>query len=518
MSFRLASFSVLALTALAGLVLPRVAADLPIPFLIHEVDREANGDITLHWTAETNGYGSLFFTVEGKDSLSIPFTPLSPPIPETGPFVFTDGSFSASSLVFYNVAAPTAYTDLDQNGAFKARAADNTSGMNSVGYAGAVFDGRYVYFVPSKDQVGLHGRVLRLDTHGDFNAGTSWQAYDASGTGAGGATGYLGGTFDGRYVYFAPQGGPVHGKVLRYDTLLDDFLSPGSWSMYDAGTTDGLTTRGFQGALFDGHYVYFVPHNNGIGSGWNGIVLRYDTTMLFDEGSSWEAWDAGSTGGGSTKGYSSAVFDGHYVYFAPNFDGARHGRVLRYDTTEEFKTGASWVAYDAGTTDRLETTGFKGGVFDGRYIYFVPYIPASPGLCNVLRYDTTGTFDDESSWDGFNAAGTDGLQTEGYHGAVYDGQRVIFVPYQGSTFHGRVLAYDTAGDFKRGTSWDAIDAGLTDGLSTQGFVGAAFDGRFIYFAPYRLPGVGAPFHGNVLRFDARLPREIPPTIHGGSSL
>jgi hypothetical protein len=496
---------------------PQAGADPPVPFLIDEVAREANGDVTLHWTAETNGYGNLFFTVEGKDSLAAPFATLSPPIPDTGEFSFTDGTFNSSEKAFYNVAAETAYTDLDEPGAFRARAAGEVGGMSTVGYAGAIFDGRYVYFVPSKDQAGLHGHVMRLDTHGDFDAPESWMAYDAATTGEGGATGYLGGTFDGRYVYFAPQGGPVHGKVLRHDTS-GDFLSSASWSMHDAGATDGMTARGFQGAVFDGRHVYFVPHNNGVGSGWNGIVLRYDTRALFEEPASWEAWDAGSTGGQSTKGYSSAVFDGRHVYFIPNFDGARHGRVLRFDTFGEFKTKSSWTVYDAGHTDGLDTTGYKGGIFDGRYVYFVPYVPPSSGHCNVLRYDTTGDFADSSSWDAFNASRTDGLATEGYHGAAFDGRRVIFVPYQGASFHGRVLAYDVAGEFESTRSWSALDAAVTDGLATQGYVGAAFDGRYVYFAPYRLPGGAAPFHGNVLRFDARLPRELPPTTQGGSTL
>jgi len=107
--------------------------------------------------------------------------------------------------------------------------------------------------------------------------------------------------------------------------------------------------------------------------------------------------------------------------------------------------------------------------------------------------------------------------TEGYDGAVFDGRFVYFVPCHtaASAFHGRILRYDTQGVFTNSASWMAFDAGNTTGLQTQGYVGAVSDGRYIYFAPYN---TGNGFSGNVLRFDARLPRAIPPTVTGGSNL
>ena len=46
-------------------------------------------------------------------------------------------------------------------------------------------------------------------------------------------------------------------------------------------------------------------------------------------------------------------------------------------------------------------------------------------------------------------------------------------------------------------------------------MGAVSDGRYVYFAPYR---DNNNFSGNVLLFDARLPRSIPTTANGGSNL
>jgi hypothetical protein len=112
------------------------------------------------------------------------------------------------------------------------------------------------------------------------------------------------------------------------------------------------------------------------------------------------------------------------------------------------------------------------------------------------------------------------LSSDGYDGGVFDGRFVYFTPYQNSTnttfpFHGRVLSYDTLSSFTNTASWRVFDAGSTSGLQTQGYIGAVSDGRYIYFAPFRY---GTNFHGNVLRFDARLPRLIPPTVVGGSNL
>ena len=217
-------------------------------------------------------------------------------------------------------------------------------------------------------------------------------------------------------------------------------------------------------------------------------------------------------------GYSSGIFDGRYVYFTPVVNGVSpngNGCVLRYDTLGNFTNSPSWLACDASNTGGQVATVFKGAVFDGHYIYFAPY-PTS-GACVVLRYDTQIAFTNAAAWNAFNATNTSGLKTDGYDGAVFDGRFVYFTPYHDSSslFHGRVLTYDTQGPFTNASSWRAVDAGSTGGLATQGYVGAVSDGRYVYFAPYRNTNN---FSGNVLRFDARLPRQIPATVTGGSNL
>src|SRR5688572_19551112 len=66
---------------------------------------------------------------------------------------------------------------------FAAHDAAGTDGLNSIGYFGAVFDGRFVYFAPEqKNPDETHGVVLRYDTHGGFTDRDSYSAYDASQT------------------------------------------------------------------------------------------------------------------------------------------------------------------------------------------------------------------------------------------------------------------------------------------------------------------------------------------------
>jgi hypothetical protein len=365
------------------------------------------------------------------------------------------------------------------------------------------FDGRYIYFSPLYNGVTYYSKIMRLDTTKDFQAADSYEVYDAVNTNGLDTSGFTGALFDGRYVYFNPKTSNstgYHGRVLRYDTR-GSFSSPSSWTAYDAGNTGGLTTVGYFGSVGDGKYIYFVPGHDNAANGWHGRVLRYNTTADFNTASSWSSYDAGNTGGLNTKGYEGGIFDGRYIYFVPSLDNtsAYHGRVLRYDTTGDFNTAGSWTAYDATTTDGLNTVGFTGGTFDGRYIYFSPTSAASGNHARSLRYDTTGSFTASTSWSAYDAGNTNGSNnTKGYGGASYDGKYVYYFPYWYATggYHGRVLRYDTTGAYKSASSWSSFDAGSTDGLETKGYLGGISDGRYIYTVPLTN---NSGIHGNILR-------------------
>ncbi|GAG36889.1 unnamed protein product, partial [marine sediment metagenome] len=121
------------------------------------------------------------------------------------------------------------------------------------GYMGVVTDGRYVYFVPHGDAGGSQRQVLRHDTWGDFDDPTSWETFDPEGVGIC-TGGYIGGVFDGRYVYFVPYQTPgclpTYGEILRYD-IAGDFADPTSWATCDPGDELGVGTDpdGYAGAV-----------------------------------------------------------------------------------------------------------------------------------------------------------------------------------------------------------------------------------------------------------------------------
>lgn len=408
-----------------------------------------------------------------------------------------------SSSMILPVARGSGFHDVSSWAAYDP--GDHGVGTDPDGYCGAAFDGRYVYFAPLDDEMVPHGEVLRHDTLGAFDAATSWEAFDPGANGVGtDPDGYAGAVFDGRYVYFAPRdnGTQRHGEVLRFDTT-GAFSVASSWATFDAGANGvGNDPTGFWGAVFDGRYVYFVPEVNETDA--HGEVLRYDTMSDFETVGSWAAFDAGANGVGTDPdGYNGGVFGNRYVYFAPNNNGTtQHGEVLRFDTQGAFDDVSSWDTYDPGANGvGVDPDGYDGAVFDGRYVYFNPTHNGSHYHNEVLRYDTAGDFRTPTSWTTFDpgAYGVGYPRTE-THGIVFDGRYVYLVPfYNGIELDAEVIRYDTEADFTDPASWDSFDAGDHGvGDDPDGFHGGVFDGRYVYFVPLMN---GTEWNAEVLRYD-----------------
>jgi len=384
-------------------------------------------------------------------------------------------------------------------------------GNDPDGYAGGAFDGRYVYFAPYHNGTSHHGEVLRHDGTADFDSPAAWMTFDPAAHGVGSnPTGFNGAVFDGRYVYFVPfqNANGYHGEVLRYDTT-GDFANVASWAAFDPGSNGvGADPDGFIGGTFDGRYVYFAPYHNGVGQ--HGEVLRFDTTGGFGDTAAWITYDAGAQGVGSKWGYAGALFDGRYVYFVPNCsdDTTHHAEVRRYDTTGDFTDAASWAAYDPGDHGvGYDPDGYVGAAFDGRYVYFAPNWREYAYHGEVLRYDTTGDLDAAISWATFDP-GDNGLGTrlDGYLDAVFDGRFVYFVPCRNNAnYHNNVLRFDPVGEFTDIAAWTTFNPRINGPATNRGYIGAVFDGRHIYFAPGRWNNS----HGEALRFDtATCPGDI----------
>ena len=350
------------------------------------------------------------------------------------------------------------------------------------GFSGAVFDGRFVYYIPLNNGQ-FCGRVARYDTTGRFADARSWVVYDTTEVHPG-SKGFVNGVFDGRYLYLAPYNNGTHfGQVIRYDTR-KDFASALSWEVYDSTCID-QNSKGFIGAIFDGRYLYLVPYQLDYGN-HHGQVTRYDTREEFTARSSWETFDMAGLDK-DCKGFHAGLFDGRFVYFCPYLaapDPPEYAsKVVRYDSRSAFSENQSWQVYDA-TQFNEDCKGFVGAVFDGHHIYFVPYHNGRERYGQVARYNTAGNFVDAHSWDVYDTTQVH-PNSRGFFGALFDGRFVYFIPHcrAQNIYNGQVTRFDTRGRFTSASSWSVCDT-TSIHPNNKGFMGGAFDGKFIYLPPF----------------------------------
>jgi hypothetical protein len=406
--------------------------------------------------------------------------------------VLADADCSLLAPSDAELRGPTIYHDMT-SAAFWSTFDASSVFAGATDFAGAAFDGRYVYLAPSAG-----GVVTRYDTTGDFEGPMSWSIFDTSTLPSGGAQAFAGAVFDGRFLYLVPSGG---GLVVRYDSQAS-FDDVSSWSEFDT-TTVNAGAEDYVGGTFDGRYVYFAPYHNHADS--DGIVAQVDTMGDFEAASSWATFDVAPISPDAVAtGFRGAVFDGQYVYLVQNQNGgAPSGLVARHDTQASLTTPGSWSFFDVQTVNQ-GATAFFGAAFDGRYLYAVPSHPGPPSI--LARYDTQGG-DFAASWSTFDTTLL-GAAVSGFAGAAFDGRYVYLVPNDNGSPDGLVARLDTtAGDFTATAAWSTFDTS-TLSPSAAGFTGSVFDGRFLYLAPSS--------GGVVARFDARTPPSLPalPAFHG----
>lgn len=348
-------------------------------------------------------------------------------------------------------------------------------------FAGGAFDGRYVYYAPFGKAGTGDEHVARYDTQGGFGQASSWARFPLPG--ATPVLSALGAVFDGRYVYFVPNAIGPRWSVVRYDTHAG-FTSASSWTVKDPKTLPS-SSSGFTGGVFDGRYLYLVPSSSQ-------SVVRYDTRASFEAAASWTSFDVSSLEG-TLRTFAGGVFDGHYLYLVPGSTYATGpSPVIRYDTRSPFGSASSWASHDTRQIDP-NAWGFFGGGFDGRYVYLVPYDSDT-----FVRFDTRSAFGAAASWSALSRGQT------GYQGAGFDGRYVYFIP--GIHGGGSLTRYDTSEtDFGATSAWTDFDLSSVTSKNPS-FVGAVFDGRYLYLMPEE--------GGGALRFDARSPPSMPKGYSG----
>lgn len=362
--------------------------------------------------------------------------------------------------------------------------AGNVDGNNNTGaYGGAIFDGRYIYMVPYFGGSADSGKVVRYDTRSSLSSNLSYEVFDMTALSAS-AVSYIGGTYDGRYVYFTPgykaSNSAGNSLAVRYDTQ-GSFTSSSSWTTFDISTVNA-TYVGFNGAVYDGsRYVYF---GGGYKTGPSGTWVRYDTQGAgFTSTSSWTGYVPFAT-----VPFYSIGYDGRYVYGVP-YSGYS-SLLYRYDTRLSFTSAGSWTSTNVGHG----ANNLAGMAFDGRYMYFGAYFTTS-----IYRYDTTASYTAAGSWTSFDTAGLLAGQT-GFWGMQFDGRYLYAQAGWGAANNGTLFRYDTTATFTAAGSWSYttyknLDA--SNGINGQR--GLVFDGRYLYGIP-RISSLYG-YNGHIYRYD-----------------
>lgn len=208
-----------------------------------------------------------------------------------------------------------------------------------------------------------------MTARGQFHNVLNWAAFDPGNHGVGkDPDGYAGAVFDGRYIYLGPNynGTQYHGEVLRYDTQ-GDFTDTSAWAVYDPGASGvDLYARGFWGAGFDGQYLYFVPGQvesrvtgNSCGMTRPRASLKSHRGLLTMPGATAQVMTPTVIREPSSTGW--------YMYFVPFSNGSEtHGEVLRYDIEKSFTEASAWTAY--GTVDVFSDATAPDSSFEVRMI------------------------------------------------------------------------------------------------------------------------------------------------------
>jgi hypothetical protein len=474
----------------------------------------------------------------------------------------------------------------------------------SLSFCGSVFDGRYVYFIPSEfyDHGGSthykqNNNLIRYDTFVDFSNTTSWQVIDLSndisynGTSLDLSGSYHGALFDGSAIYFSPfintkyrvnpnKENVANKQLLRYNPY-HNFRSLGSaksYTSFDSGTVDvdgdnvTDTSGGYNGNVYDGRYIYYVPGSarqsiRKWGLDTHSTVLRYDTQASFTNNGSYNVYNLNNLHFGDyDKGYMGGCFDGQYIYFAPyrrvvnseteaDTSNQTHGYAVRYNTHSEFSSVASWNTFDlsanyASITGLLGSdgidggknlTGYSGCVYDGRYVYYIPYEKSYiyndfSANTTIARYDTQyndASFSDVRAWSyydlthkfgsldgGGSGLGLGDKMKGGFFGACYDGQNIWFIPSaaqfadaNADKWSSLLVKYDTQQSFIDPSAYIGYDLSGLEGFDSDklgGYRGCSFDGRYLYLTPWRKKSSdGSDYRANgcVMRVDTGAPSQ-----------
>lgn len=175
---------------------------------------------------------------------------------------------------------------------------------------------------------------------------------------------------------------------------------------------------------------------------------------------------------------------------------------------DEFTNPANWASYDF--PDDNSTDGFGGACYDNAHecIYFAPWV-GSATITRFCKSTDHDAFADPGFWESCDVGSLVGA-LGGYNGVAFDGRYVYFAPYTtpSDDYHGEVLRHDTTLAFCDAASWATFDAianasAISGADRPGGFAGATYADGYVYFSPGRRYN-GQPngtANGEVLRYN-----------------
>ena len=288
---------------------------------------------------------------------------------------------------------------------------------------------------------------------------------------------YEGAEFDGRYIYYAPANSDT---FIRFNTQGTSFTTAADWQQMSMSTAQGSAPGNFNfnAPLFDGRYIYYTP------CGGN-TFIRFDTQgTSFTTAADWQKISVSTVQGSAavSESYNGAIFDGRYIYYAP----ANSATFIRFDTQgTSFTTAADWQQMSMSTVQgsAAVSESYVGATFDGRYVYYSP-----SDSDTFIRFDTQGTsFTTVADWTTMSISTAQGTQAtaDAYYGVTFDGRYVYYSPHDADTF----IRFDTKGtSFTTTADWQRMSMSTVQGSApvANAYISSSqsFDGKYIYYSPY----------------------------------
>ncbi|GAA0361825.1 S-layer homology domain-containing protein [Bacillus horti] len=165
------------------------------------------------------------------------------------------------------------------------------------------------------------------------------------------------------------------------------------------------------------------------------------------------------------QAFSGAVFDGEYIWMIPY----RAGQVVRFHPeTGQMIAYGGWPAGYAPGPDHFANGAFHSGVFDGESIWLIPY-----DANMVVQLDPlTGEMQ------GYDAWPDDVGESYKFSGGYFDGESIILVPHNSKVL---VELNPATGEMEGYDSWPDD---FQWGLNGAAFAASVFDGENVWMLPY----------------------------------